>query len=72
MLQDRKIYCLQARLCSFQPGKFTGWVSEGVNVQYADASDCTWGGGRGGGGEAGGGGGLQEECKSLHWKLAWE
>ena len=32
MLQDREIYCLQARPCIFQPGNFTGWGSEGVNV----------------------------------------
>ena len=24
------MYCLQARPCSFQPGYFTGWGSEGV------------------------------------------
>ena len=24
------MYCLQAPPCSFQPGNFTGWVSEGV------------------------------------------
>ena len=28
-----KRYCLQARLCSFQPGNFTGWGIEGVNQQ---------------------------------------
>ena len=31
MLQERKVYCLQARPCIFQPGNFTGWGSEGVN-----------------------------------------
>ena len=31
LLQDRKIYCLQARPCLFQPGRFTGWGSEGIN-----------------------------------------
>ena len=29
-LWDRKISCLLARPCSFQPGHFTGWDSEGV------------------------------------------
>ena len=28
MLQDWKIYCLQARPCIFHPGNFTGWGSE--------------------------------------------
>ena len=37
--QDRKIYCLQARACIFQPGNFTGWSSEGVNVQVTAASE---------------------------------
>ena len=32
VLQDRKIYCLQARPSIFQPGNFTGWGSEGVNI----------------------------------------
>ena len=27
-LKYRKIYCLQARQCINQPGKFTGWGSE--------------------------------------------
>ena len=30
VLQDRTIYCLQARPCIFQPGHLTGWGSEGV------------------------------------------
>ena len=30
MLQDRKIYCLLARPCIFQPGNCTVWGSEGV------------------------------------------
>ena len=30
VLQDRKLYCLQARPYIFQPGHFTGWSSEGV------------------------------------------
>ena len=29
---NRKIDCLQARTCIIQPGNFTGWGSEGVNV----------------------------------------
>ena len=37
VLSDRKIYCLQARSCTFQPGNCTGWSSEGVNVRvYQD------------------------------------
>ena len=38
VLLDRKIYCLKARPCIFQPGKFTGWGSEGVNVISAKLS----------------------------------
>ena len=30
MSQDRKLYCLQAGPCIFQPGNVTGWGSEGV------------------------------------------
>ena len=30
MLQARIMFCLQARPCTFQPGKFTGCGSEGV------------------------------------------
>ena len=30
----RKMYCLQARPCIFQPGSFTGGVSEGVKGTY--------------------------------------
>ena len=26
------MYCLRARPCSFQPGNFTGWGSEGVKI----------------------------------------
>ena len=29
---DRKIYSLQACACTFYPGNFTGWGSEGVNI----------------------------------------
>ena len=32
VLQDRKIYCLQAHLCIFQVGNFTGWGSKGVKA----------------------------------------
>ena len=32
MLQDWKIYCLQAHLSIFQPGNVTGWSSEGVKA----------------------------------------
>ena len=32
MLYERKTYCLQACLCIFQPGNFTGLGSEGVNL----------------------------------------
>ena len=33
MLQDRKIDCLQARSCIFQPGNNTGWAAaKGLNV----------------------------------------
>ena len=32
VLQDRKIYCLQALPCVSQQGNFTGWGSEGVNL----------------------------------------
>ena len=32
LLQDWKIYCLQARPYIFQPRNFTRWDSEGVNV----------------------------------------
>ena len=40
MLQDRKIYCLQARPCIIQPGgNFTGWGSEGVKMQFRIATD---------------------------------
>ena len=28
--RDRKIYCLQVRLCIVQPGNFTGLCNEGV------------------------------------------
>ena len=30
VLEDRKIFCWQARPCIFQPGHLTGWDSEGV------------------------------------------
>ena len=31
VLKDRKIYCLQARPCIFQPGNVTCWSTQGVN-----------------------------------------
>ena len=34
VLQDRKIHCLQAGPCIFQPGNFTGWGSERVNACF--------------------------------------
>ena len=34
VLKEREIYCLQACLCVFQPGNFTGRGSEGVNYYY--------------------------------------
>ena len=33
--RDRKIYCLQARPCIIQPGNFTCWGNEGVNISLA-------------------------------------
>ena len=32
MPHDRKTYCLQVHPCIFQPGNFTGWGSERVNL----------------------------------------
>jgi len=32
LLQDGKIYCLQACACFFEPGNLRDWGSEGVNV----------------------------------------
>ena len=40
VLQDWKMYCLQACLCIFQPGNFTGWVSEGVNIYAIEIRFC--------------------------------
>jgi len=37
LLEDWNIYCLQARPCIFQPGNFTDWGSERVNI--ADISE---------------------------------
>ena len=39
VLQDLKIYCLQARPCTFQPGNVTGWCSEGVNCSCLSPTD---------------------------------
>ena len=30
LLQNRRKNCLQASVCTFRPGNFTGWVIEGV------------------------------------------
>ena len=35
VLLDWKIYCLQVRLCIFQPRNITGWGSEGVNLTHS-------------------------------------
>ena len=40
MLQDREVYCSQARLCIFLPRNFTGWGSEGVNNDWAPTLTC--------------------------------
>ena len=37
VLKERKIYCLLACPCIFQPGNVTGWGSEGVNSQMLQA-----------------------------------
>ena len=36
VLQDRKIHCLQARPCIFQPGNLTSRGSEGVKRVSCD------------------------------------
>ena len=38
VLQEQKMYCLQAPPCIFQPGNFTGWGSEGINGFKSGAS----------------------------------
>ena len=38
MSQDQKICCLQACPCIIQPGHFTGWGSEGVNLKQLEYS----------------------------------
>ena len=38
VLEDRKIYCLQARPSGFQPGNFTVWGSEGVKFSAIQLS----------------------------------
>ena len=46
MLYDRKICCLQARPGICQPGKFTGWGSQGVNshsVHWSGVMEKDWG-----------------------------
>ena len=39
----------------FQPGNFTGWVSEGVKGEEGEEGCVSWGGGGGGGGGMAGG-----------------
>ena len=39
--QDRKIHCLPGRACLFQPGRFTCWDSEGVNLSCLSWSGIT-------------------------------
>ena len=34
MLKERKIYCLRARPCIFQPGNVTAWGREGVKLEW--------------------------------------
>ena len=34
VLYDWNIYCLQACQCIFQPGRFTGWGSDGVKAPH--------------------------------------
>ena len=40
MLQDRQVNCLKGRACIFQPGNFTCWGSEGVNVPLSISLGC--------------------------------
>ena len=40
VIRARKIYCLQARPCIFQPGNFTGWGSERVNSLCFDLENA--------------------------------
>ena len=55
VLHDQKIYCLQERPCSFQPGNVTDWGTEGLKKKKKRFGDR---GGEGGGrGVVGGGGG---------------
>ena len=49
------MYCLQARPSIFQPGNFTGWDGQGVNVhrnplRFIRDREVEGGGGRGKGG----------------------
>ena len=38
LLQDQKIYCLQACVNTFQPWQFTGYSSEGVNILWSSVN----------------------------------
>ena len=38
LLQDQKIYCLQARLCIYQPRNFTGWAVKGLTKEFVCAA----------------------------------
>ena len=40
VLQDRKIYCLQARPCIYQPGNFTGWAVKGLKASHSFRVTC--------------------------------
>ena len=42
VLWDRKIDCLQARPCMFQPGDFTGWSGDGVKKTAMNSGDHAW------------------------------
>ena len=43
VLQDQETDCLQVRGCITQPGHFTGWGSEGVNVVVPVVDDGLFG-----------------------------
>ena len=32
LLQNHQLYCLEAHVCSFHPGHFIDWGSEGVKM----------------------------------------
>ena len=43
VLQDQETDCLQVRGCIIQPGNFTGWGSEGVNIVVPVVADGLFG-----------------------------